>query len=164
MSEKCQMPCPLIWFLTRFSEGKILVIRLGYVGGRAGVNNFFCAQLLLHFSTDFNQTFTEVWSWSAPAHIVGVLWFGHFWQNYGPFFHICNSSVRNSFYTSQGISTKLSQNYCHQVPWRILSGFCDLIIFDRIMGLCFFPHNVIYIEKYSSVCNSYISQGISTKL
>jgi hypothetical protein len=40
--------------------------------GRAGVNNFFCAQLL-HFSTDFDQTFTEALSSSALAHIVGVL-------------------------------------------------------------------------------------------
>jgi hypothetical protein len=55
--------------------------RLRYVGGRtgvwadgrAGVNNFFCAQLLLHFSTDFDQTFTEALSSSALAHIVGVL-------------------------------------------------------------------------------------------
>jgi hypothetical protein len=45
----------------------------GRTGGRAGVNNFFCAQLLLHFSTDFDQTFTEALSSSALAHIVGVL-------------------------------------------------------------------------------------------
>jgi hypothetical protein len=51
---------------------KKLVIRLRYVGGRAGVNNFFCAQLLL-FSTDFDQTFTEALSSSALVHIVGVL-------------------------------------------------------------------------------------------
>jgi hypothetical protein len=54
---------------------KKLVIRLRYVGGRAdgrtGVNNFFCAQLLLHFSMDFDQTFTE--ALSSLAHIVGVL-------------------------------------------------------------------------------------------
>jgi hypothetical protein len=56
---------------------KNLVIRLRYVSwrvdGRAGVNNFFCAQLLLHFSMDFDQTFTEALSSSALAHIVGVL-------------------------------------------------------------------------------------------
>jgi hypothetical protein len=28
----------------------------GQAEGRAGINNFFCAQLLLHFSTDFDQT------------------------------------------------------------------------------------------------------------
>jgi hypothetical protein len=43
------------------------------MGGQVGVNNFFCAQLLLHFSTDFDQTFTEALSSSDLAHIVGVL-------------------------------------------------------------------------------------------
>ena len=33
------------------------------------------------------------------------------------------SSELNSFYISQRIWMKLSQNDCHQVPWRILSGF-----------------------------------------
>jgi hypothetical protein len=45
----------------------------GRMGGQAGVNNFFCAQLLLHFSTDFDQTFTEALSSSALARIVRVL-------------------------------------------------------------------------------------------
>ena len=38
-----------------------------------------------------------------------------------------HSSVRNSSYSSYAISTKLSQNDCHQVPQRILSVFCDSI-------------------------------------
>jgi hypothetical protein len=42
-------------------------------GGLAVVNYFFCAQLLLHFSTYFDQTFKEALSSSALAHIVGVL-------------------------------------------------------------------------------------------
>jgi hypothetical protein len=45
----------------------------GRMGEWAGVNNFFCAQLLLHFSMDFDETFTEALSSSALAHIVGVL-------------------------------------------------------------------------------------------
>jgi hypothetical protein len=45
----------------------------GRVDGRAGVNNFFCAQLLLHFSTDFDQIFTEALTSSALVHIVRVL-------------------------------------------------------------------------------------------
>jgi hypothetical protein len=48
--------------------------------------------------------------------------------------------VRNSSYIFQQILNKLSQKLCHQVTWRILSGFCDWIIFDLIMALCFFPY------------------------
>jgi hypothetical protein len=50
------------------------------------VNKFFCAELVLHFSTNFVQTFTEALSSSALAHIVGVLWLDNFWPNYGPSF------------------------------------------------------------------------------
>lgn len=32
-------------------------------------------------------------------------------------------SERNSLLISQRISMKLSQSDCHQVPWRLLSGF-----------------------------------------
>jgi hypothetical protein len=43
---------------------------------RAGVNKFFRAQLLIHF--------TEALSTSALAHVVGVLWFDNIWPNYDP--------------------------------------------------------------------------------
>jgi hypothetical protein len=63
-------------------------------------NNFFCAQLLLHFSTDFDQTFLEALLSSA---------------------------------------------------WHILSGFCDWIIFDRIMALCiFFPYTEYIVNNFYS--------------
>jgi hypothetical protein len=56
--------------------------------------------------------------------------------------------VRNASYISQRILTKLSQNLCSQVPWRILSGFCDWIIFDLIMALCFISLYKIYSEQF----------------
>ena len=59
-----------------------------------------------------------------------------------------NSSVRNSSYIFQRISTKLSHNYCNQVPQRILSGFFDSIIFHGITALCFFRTYVIYREYF----------------
>ena len=43
-------------------------------------------------------------------------------------------SVHNS-YISQGIFIKLSQKVCNQVPWHILSVFCDSYIFARITAL-----------------------------
>ena len=49
-----------------------------------------------------------------------------------------NSSVRNSSYNFQRISTKLSHNYCNQVPQRIFWFFFDSIIFYGITALCFF--------------------------
>ena len=45
----------------------------------------FCAQLL-HFSKDFDQTFTTALSSSYLVHIISVLQFKHFWWNYGPLF------------------------------------------------------------------------------
>ena len=56
--------------------------------------------------------------------------------------------MRNSSYIFQWISTKLSHNYCNQVPQRILSGFFDSIIFHGIMALCFFCTYVIYREYF----------------
>jgi len=56
--------------------------------------------------------------------------------------------VRNSSYIFQRISTKLSHNYCNQVPQRILSGFFDSIIFHGITALCFFCTYVIYREYF----------------
>jgi hypothetical protein len=58
--------------------------------------------------------------------------------------------VLNSSYISQRILFKLSQKLCHHAPWHILSGFCDWIIFDLIMALCFFPYRE-YIVNTSSV-------------
>ena len=56
-------------------------------------------QLLLHFSTDFDQTFIEALSPSALAHIIGVLRFDHFWWSYGPLFYcqICNIATAPTF-------------------------------------------------------------------
>jgi hypothetical protein len=63
------------YIFNQFFRRKKLVIRLMYVGwragGRAGVNNFFYGQLL-HFSTDFDQTFTEAFSSNALVHNVGL--------------------------------------------------------------------------------------------
>ena len=50
------------------------------------IENFFCAQVLLHLSMDFNQTFTQLLKSSAPAQFVGVFRFHHFSRNYGPLF------------------------------------------------------------------------------
>jgi hypothetical protein len=40
---------------------------------RASLIDFFCAQILLHFSRDFEQTFVEALSSSALDHMLGVL-------------------------------------------------------------------------------------------
>jgi hypothetical protein len=55
------------------------------------VITFFCAQLLLNFSKDFVQTFTEALSSSVLMHFVGVVWLDNFLPNYGPlfFFSLC---------------------------------------------------------------------------
>ena len=43
------------------------------------------SQLLLHFSCDLYQTFTDWWPYSDAAHIVGLSGFDHFWKSYCPF-------------------------------------------------------------------------------
>lgn len=68
-------------FLTRFSKGKLWLLDCWM---SAGLNNFFCAQLLLHFFIDFNQTFREWLSSCDLVHIIRVLWFNQFWRSYGP--------------------------------------------------------------------------------
>ena len=97
-------PLKIIWafyvktgffvFSTRFSKGKIWLKDWGMVADwQEGVNNFFCAQLL-HFSRDFNQTFTEALSSSALAHIVSVLRFKYF---FGRIMALCNISWKPRF-------------------------------------------------------------------
>jgi hypothetical protein len=104
-----------ISFLTRFSEGNNWLLDWGMsADGRAGVNNFFCAQLLLHFSMDFEQTFTEALLSSALAHIVGVSWLDNIWPNYGPmFFFPYIEYLVNNFYWVQLLhfSTDFDQTF-----------------------------------------------------
>jgi hypothetical protein len=109
------------------------------------------------FWPNFHRSF-EALSSSALAYIVGILWLDNIWPNYGPLFFslsriyseqflLC-ATRSNSSYISQRFLTKLSQKLFHQVPWGILSGFCDCIIFDLIMALCFFSLYRIYSEQF----------------
>ena len=77
--------------LTRFSEAEIWLLldqdmtSGGQVVAQACVHNFFYVQLLLHYSRDFDQTFTEALSSSAQwrIHVLSVLCdlniFGELW-------------------------------------------------------------------------------------
>ena len=111
----------------------------------------FCAQLLLQFFGDMNQTFTEWLSPSGAAHIVSILRFHYLSRNYCLFLNLhcpsvrpSHSSVRNS-YSSYANCTKLSQNDCHQVPQRILLVFCDCIIYQG---------HIAFFKLTLSVCPS----------
>ena len=85
-----------VFLLIRFSEGKIFLLDWGM---SAGVNNFFCAQLL-HFSSYFDQTYTEGLSTSVMAHMVGVLRFEQFWRNYDPLWFFKYSKITLIFYAT----------------------------------------------------------------
>jgi hypothetical protein len=80
----------------------------------------------LHFSTDFDQTFTEALSSSALAHIFGfcdwiifdLIMALYFFVGFFPYteYKENTSSVRNFSYISQGILFKLLQKLFRQMP------------------------------------------------
>ena len=120
-------------------------------------NSFISQGILTKFSHFFLSS-------SALAHIISVLWFKHFWRNYGPllfFFkyskiHFCVQLLHFLRDFGQTFTEALSS-----IALVHISVFCESNIFDRIMALCFF----LNIAKYTSVHNfSYISQGILTRL
>ena len=109
----------LLSFLTRFSKGKVWLLEWDMSVKRwADVNNFFHVLILLNFSKDFYQTFTEGLSSSALVLIFSVLQFKHFFSELWPFVSFffkkkkkpekC-TSVFNSYYIFEVILIELSQ-------------------------------------------------------
>jgi hypothetical protein len=103
--------------------------------GGGGVNNFFCEQLLLHFSTDFDQTFTEALSSSALAHIVQVLRLDNIWPNYGPLFISLYRIYSEQFFCAQLLlhfSTDFDQTFTEALSSSALGHIVGVLRLDNI--------------------------------
>jgi hypothetical protein len=99
------------------------------------VNNLFCAKLLLHFSTDFDQTFTEAFSSSALGHIVGVLRLDNILPNYGPlFFFSYKEYIVNNFFCAQLLhfSTDFDQTFTEPLSPSAMGHIVGVLRLDNI--------------------------------
>ena len=97
----------------------------------------FCAQLLLQFSTDFNETSTQCSPSNVPAHIVIFLRFDYFFRNYGPLF-ISNRNPNPDyllFVTPPTILNRLQRNIYTMFPIKcsstVLKSFNDFVKSQR---------------------------------
>ena len=89
------------------------------------------------FWPNFHRSFVIKCPGTYCQYFVIRTFLTEFWP-FVVFLNIAEYTSVHDSYISQGILTRLSQKLCHQVPWRILSVFCDSNIFGGIMALWFF--------------------------